>query len=162
MRTITICRPFSLFLIFVLGVVALSAQAIEPPASGLMTVHVAKTHIRAKPSVIGEILATVSYREQVLVYESGNGWAKVAVPGSTRYGYMFLSALTARTISPVDAGEAASGISGTEIALAGKGFNESLEESYRQNAHVDFSWVDRMESYDYPSEALVGFLAGAP
>lgn len=162
MKTFTIRRSLSLFLFVALGVVALNAQAVDLPASGLMTVHVAKTQIRAKPSVIGEILATVAYREQVLVYESRDGWAKVAVPGSTRYGYVFLSALTARIISPVDAGEAASGISGTEIALAGKGFNESLEESYRQNAHVDFSWVDRMESYDYPSEALVGFLAGAP
>ena len=162
MTTITIRRLLSFFLIVVMGVVSLSSQAVDPPALGLMTVHVAKTQIRAKPSVIGEILATVAYREQVLVYESGDGWAKVAVPGSTRYGYMFLSALTARTISPVDAGEAASGISGSEIALAGKGFNESLEESYKQNAHIDFSWVDRMESYDYPSEALVGFLVGAP
>ena len=162
MKTITIRRPLSLFLIVVLGMLALNAQALEPAAPGLMTVQVARTQIRARPSVIAPILATVEYREKVLVYESGEGWAKVAVPGSTRYGFMFLSALTAKTISPADAGDAASGISGTEIALAGKGFNESLEESYKQNAHVDFSWVDLMESYDYASKALVEFLAGAP
>lgn len=162
MKTITIRRPLSLSLIVVLGMLALNAQALEPAAPGLMTVQVARTQIRARPSVIAPILATVEYREKVLVYESGEGWAKVAVPGSTRYGFMFLSALTAKTISPADAGDAASGISGTEIALAGKGFNESLEESYKQNAHVDFSWVDRMESYDYASKALVEFLAGAP
>ena len=162
MNTIMIRRPVSLFLIIFMGMMAHYVQAAEPSAPGIMTVQVARTQIRAKPSVIAAILATVEYRERVVVYESGDGWAKVAVPGSTRYGYMFLSALSARIISPADAGEAASGITGTEIALAGKGFNESLEESYRQNGHVDYSWVDHMERYDYASETLVGFLAGAP
>jgi len=159
---ITIRRPAQLLLVTLLGIIVLHAQALEPTAPGTMTVQVAKTQIRERPSVIAAILATVEYKARVIVYENRDGWAKVGVPGSTRYGYMFLSALTSRTISPANAGEAASGISGTEIALAGKGFNESLEESYRQNAHVDFSWVDRMESYDYASETLVGFLAGAP
>jgi hypothetical protein len=162
MNTIMIRRPVLLFLVIFMGMAALCVQAAEPPATVVMTVQVAKTQIRARPSVIAAILDTVEYKERVVVYSSGDGWAKVAVPGSTRYGYMFLSALTAKTISPIDAGEAASGITGTEIALAGKGFNESLEESYRQNVRVDFSWVDRMESYGYASETLVGFLAGAP
>ncbi|HWR13112.1 MAG TPA: hypothetical protein VN445_14910 [Rectinemataceae bacterium] len=130
-------------------------------AARVMTVHVTKSQIRESPSVIAPILATVAYRAKVSMYASVDGWAKVQVPGSTRYGYMFMSALTEKTIDASDAGKAASGITGSEIALAGKGFSESVEESYRKNSRVDYSWVDAMERYAYPSETVIGFLAGS-
>jgi hypothetical protein len=125
-----------------------------------MTVQVARSQIREKASVIAPILATVEYRAKIIVYESKDGWARVQVPGSTRIGYMFISALTEKIISSSDAGKAASGVSGTEIALAGKGFSEAVEETYRKNSQMDYFWVDAMEDFSYSSEALVGFLAG--
>lgn len=162
---------WALFLILFSGTAALQAQpgadtpggALQGGAAkpGVLTVQVARSQIRAAPSVIAPILATVEYRTKVIVYENRDGWAKVQVPGTTRIGYMFLSALTEKTISSSDASKAASGVTGTEIALAGKGFNESVEESYRKNSHVDYSWVDVMEDFSYSSEALVGFLTGA-
>lgn len=125
-----------------------------------MTVQVAKTQIRASPSVVAPILATVEYRAKIAVYESADGWAKVQVPGSTKIGYMFLCALTEKTIRGFSAGKATSGVTSGEIALAGKGFNESVEESYRKTSHVDYVWVDVMEDFEYSPELLIGFLNG--
>ncbi len=150
-----------IFLLVFLGIVPLQAQSAGLSPSGEMTVQVSVTQIRAAPSAIAPVLATVEYRAKVFVHESREGWAKVSVPGMTRYGYMFLSALTSKAVAPASPGDAVPGVTGTEIALAGKGFNESLEETYSQSAHVDFSWVNTMESWAYEAEALVGFLAGA-
>jgi hypothetical protein len=158
---------FALILFLSPGAITLYAEAgaATPGAKSVpvtMTVQVTRSQIRESPSVIAPILATTTYRNKVVVYESKDGWAKVQVPGSTRYGYMFMSALTEKTISASDAGRAASGITGSEIALAGKGFSESVEESYRKSSGADYSWVDVMEGYAYSPETVVGFLAGAP
>jgi len=155
----------ALILFFSLGAMTLHAEtgAAAPGAKSVpvaMTVQVTRSQIREAPSVIAPILATIVYRNKVIMYESKDGWAKVQVPGSTRYGYMFLSALTEKTISSTDAGKAASGITGSEIALAGKGFSESVEESYRKSSGADYSWVDAMEGFAYSPETVVGFLAG--
>jgi len=157
----------ALILCFSLGGMTLHAEAgaAAPgakPAPVAMTVQVTRSQIRESPSVIAPILATIVYRNKVVVYENKDGWAKVQVPGSTRFGYMFMSALTEKTISSTDAGRATSGITGSEIALAGKGFSESVEESYRKSSGADYSWVDAMEGYAYSPETVVGFLAGAP
>jgi len=155
-------------LIFILasGAAFLHAQEAaeaqgQAAKSGMMTVQVARTQIRSAPSVIAPILAHVEYRMKISTWESKDGWIRVQVPGSTRIGYMFLSALTEKNISSSDASRAASGVTGTEIALAGKGFNETVEESYRKNSRVDYFWVDLMEDYAYQPEVLVGFLTGS-
>lgn len=149
----------ALFLMIGAGISSLQAQ-VSAKAPGTMTVQVAKSQIRDAPSVIAPILAFVEYRTKVTVYESKDGWAKVQIPGSTRLGYMFLSALTEKNISASDAGKAASGVSTTEIALAGKGFSDAVEQSYKNTAHIDYSWVDVMEHYEYSPETLIGFLNG--
>lgn len=154
-------RKFALALFLLFGLIpfSLSAQAAAK-SPGSMTVQVAKSQIRDAPSVIAPVVAFVEYRTKVIVYETKDGWAKVQIPGSTRLGYMFISALTEKNISASDVGKAASGVSGTEIALAGKGFSNAVEQSYRKSSHVDYSWVDAMEDYSYSAETLVGFLSG--
>ena len=149
-------------LVFLLLAAAVTyAQGAAPlPDAGAMTVQVAKSQIRESPSVIAPILATVLYREKLLVYENKDGWAKVRVPGSTKIGYIFSSALSAKPISASVPGSAASGVTGTEIALAGKGFNEAVEESYKNSVHVDYFWVDEMEDFEYPPDVCIRFLAG--
>ena len=53
--------------------------------------------------------------------------------------------------------------SADEIAAAAKGFNEEVEESYRaDNAELDFTWVDTMESWTVSAvEAEEFFAQGA-
>ena len=154
-------RPSGALAFFLLAAALTRAQGAAPlPDPGAMTVQVAKSQIRESPSVIAPILATVLYKEKLLVYENKEGWAKVGVPGSTKIGYIFSSALSAKPISASVQGGAAPGVTGTEIALAGKGFNEAVEESYKNSVHVDYFWVDEMEGFEYPPDVCVRFLAG--
>lgn len=130
------------------------------PAPVSMTVQVAKSSIREFPSAVAPVLATVEYRAKVLFYSSKDGWAKVQVPNSTRFGFMFLSALAVKSIPPGGVESALPGVSNPEIALAGKGFNASIEDSYKKSAHVDYSWVDAMESFGFSPEICAQFVAG--
>jgi len=125
-----------------------------------MTVQVAASQIRETPSVVAPIVVAVTYRQKLFVFETMNGWTKVRVPGSSRYGYIFASALTVKTIPNAVSGAAVQGVSVAEISLAGKGFDQSLEEGYRTSANIDFFWVDAMEKLSYPAEACVQFLSG--
>jgi hypothetical protein len=153
----------ALGLLLVLSAVGLYAQGAAPvPMAGAMTVQVAKSQIRESPSVIAPILATVFYREKLFVYENKDGWARVRMPGSAQSGYIFASALTGKPIPSSSPGDAIPGVTGSEIALAGKGFNEAVEESYKNSAKVNYFWVDVMEDFEYPPELCVRFLAGKP
>lgn len=137
---------------------AVPAKAVS---AGEMTVQVGKAQIWQAPSVVAPVLASLAYKDQVLVLGSSEGWAKVRVPGSTKVGYMFMSALTRRPVSSSAAEAAVPGITAGEIALAGKGFNDSVEESFRKSTHIDYAFVDAMEAYAYSPDVAAGFLNGA-
>ncbi len=151
-----------LFLLVLFSCVAARAWAVnnqDEPAT--LSVQVSRSQIRAQPSALAPILASLSYGEQVRVYESASdGWVKVYLPNSTRLGYMYLSALTQTSLDAGSLKPAEQGFSGGEIALAGKGFSESTEQAYRQSAQVDYAPVDAMEDFEYGQDALVGFLEG--
>lgn len=157
-------RSFVIFLLifsFATGVGTLYASSGAAPVQALR-VQVSKSQIREYPSALAPILATLAYGEAVNAYEAANaGWIRVQVPGSSRLGYMLVSALTEKTMDLSGGGLAETGVSGTEIVLAGKGFNESAEEAYRQNSNLDYASVDAMEDFDYPQEALAGFMEGS-
>ena len=149
-----------LLLLFLFGVTRAWALSGQSEAT-VLSVQVSRSQIRAYPSALAPILATLAYGEQVRVFEApSEGWVKVYLPGSTRLGYMFLSALSQSSLEGGSLKPAEQGFSGSEIALAGKGFNESAEQAYRQSSDVDYAPVDAMEDFEYSQVALVGFLEG--
>ena len=155
-------RAFALAMLF-----AGAAAFGQGQVSALMTVQVGKAQVWQAPSVVAPVLASLAYKAKVLVLGSSEGWAdaqgwaRVQVPGSTKVGYMFMSALTQRPVSSSAAEAAVPGITASEIALAGKGFNDSVEESFRKSTHIDYAFVDAMEAYAYPPDEAAGFLSGA-
>jgi hypothetical protein len=46
-----------------------------------------------------------------------------------------------------------------ELALAGKGFNSRVEERFRaEHPGLDFTWIDRMETFEASPEQVRSFL----
>ncbi len=136
---------------------AWAATSQDEPS--VLSVQVSRSQIREYPSALAPILATLSYGEQVRIFGTpSDGWAQVYLPGSTRLGYMYLSALTQVRLDASELKPVAQGFSGGEIALAGKGFSESAEETYRRNSQVDYAPVDAMEDFEYGQETLEKFL----
>jgi uncharacterized protein YgiM (DUF1202 family) len=124
-----------------------------------MSVNVKETKIRATPSYLGRILGVARDGDRLEVLEKQNGWAKVNLPSGKGQGWVNLSALQEKRIA-LKAGDAAAagGASSGEVALAGKGFNKEVEAQYRDETQLDYTWIDRMESYRVSPEQVLAFL----
>lgn len=144
--------------------VVLAAQAAPalfgpsgPPAE--MSVQVQSGQVRATPSFLGQVVATVKYGDRLDVVEQQNGWTKVRTPAG-KEGWMHDSALTRkRVVMKAGAEDVQASASGEELALAGKGFNSDVEAEFKnQNKDIDFTWVDRMLKYKVTPEEMRAFL----
>lgn len=142
-----------------LSLFLLLAAAVLAPALEQMSVTVKETQLRASPGYLGKVLGSVKYGDRLDVLEKANGWAKVNLPGGKSQGWVPLSALTVKKIV-FTAGEAggSSGASSGEVALAGKGWSHEVEAKYREESQLDYTWVDRMETYRVSPEQLLAFL----
>lgn len=144
-------RVVLVVLISVSVVTALCAQT-------MMSVEVRETQVRSTPGFLGRIDAVLNYGDRVEVLEETQGWARIRHGVST--GWVHASALTTRRIV-MQAGEAdvQRAATSSEVALAGRGFNQEVEDRYRAESGLDYDTVDRMEGYALDPERLAAFLS---
>lgn len=127
--------------------------------SKMMSVQVKKCQVRNQPSYLGKIVSDLAYGDQVSILEEKESWLNVK-PASKAGGWVHVSALSTKEIvlakgsAPVQ-----SSTSSEEIALAGKGFNEQVEQEFKkQNRNIDFTWVDKMEKIVIEQKEIQSFL----
>lgn len=150
------CRQGWIVSLYVLLFTPLLAQA----ETRTMTVQVRETQVRATPSFLGAIVASVKYGDALNVLESGDQWYRVEVPGTSRVGWIHASALTAKRLQ-LRAGQqdVSAAASSGELALAGKGFNAAIESEFRRTRKdVDYTWVDRVERLNASIAEIRSFL----
>ncbi len=129
-------------------------------ASEVMSVQVRTTKLRSRPSFLGSTVAEVGYGAQMTVISSRGPWVQVTAPdGET--GWLHQSALSEDELAMVSGTiDANTGASGEEIALAGKGFNDQVENEYqKKHSELDYTWVDLMEKMVITPEQAEVFLA---
>ena len=125
-----------------------------------MSVQVREGILREKPSFLGKKVAEIFYGEMVEVLQESGDWSKVKLPGKGPSGWVHTSSLTEEEIV-LGAGQAdvSHSATGDELALAGKGFNQQVENEYRsRNPKVDFAWIDKMEQFRVSPEQVQAFL----
>ncbi len=129
-------------------------------AGQVMSVQVRTSNLRSRPSFLGSTISEMVYGTQVRVGSRQGPWVQVTGPDG-RTGWLHESALSEDELAMVSGdAEAATGASSEEIALAGKGFNDQVEQEYRnQNQDLDFQTVDRMEKIVITPEQAAAFLA---
>ncbi len=122
-----------------------------------MSVQVQQSKVRATPSQLGSVVDTVEYGDVVNVGELQKGWYSVTTTDGKK-GWLHESALSNKPIA-MHAGtaDAATGVSSDEVALAGKGFNEQVEAKLKADGTLDFTWVDRMMTFNISPEQIVTF-----
>lgn len=125
-----------------------------------MSVTVKQTQLRDKPSYLGKILGPLSYGDRVTVLDQSNkAWFKVTAPDG-KQGWVSASALTTKKIELAAGSEnVQQGASSGEVALAGKGFNETVEKEYRADGKLDYTWVDRMGQMTVSPDQLATFIS---
>jgi len=146
---------FSALVFSVLFLSALSAQAGKTIS---MSVQLKIAEIRATPSFTGKVLAKLEYGTRVDTFETKDGWVRVKVPATGVQGWMSQSALTVKKIVMTGGGQTASGVNSSEVALAGKGFSKEVEAQYRADSKIDYTWVDKVETFTNPVEEVATFL----
>lgn len=135
------------------GIVLLAAATAALAAMGTMSVQVRETQVREKPSFLGKIVTTLSYGDRVEIIEEKGAWQR------SEQGWLHKSALSSKTIVlKAGAADVQHSASGDEVALAGKGFNKEVEDEYRQRNSLDYSWVDRMETYIVSQDQMMVFM----
>jgi uncharacterized protein YgiM (DUF1202 family) len=125
-----------------------------------MTVQVKKCQLRNKPSFLGKIITNLAYADQVTVEQKKVDWYRVIPVNNKKGGWVHISALSTKEIvlNP-DSKDIENAASSDELALAGKGFNEEVENDFKKkNKNVDFIWVDRMEKIVVASNEMQSFL----
>ena len=134
-----------------------AAAALTVGAQSQMSVTVKEAQVRANPSFLGPMVGVLAYGARVSVLAEQAGWMRVSIPGG-REGWVHGSALTQKRIVLQAGSDVQRGASSGEVALAGKGFNQEVEDRYKEERSLDYTWVDRMEAIVVPPEQSVVFL----
>lgn len=127
----------------------------------LMSIQIRQGHVRQAPSFLSAVQGVLPYGAQVRVQSEQEDWVNVLCHQSGLSGWLHASALTPKKIilDPSDKDVSVSA-SSDEYALAGKGFNEDVENRFRAgNPHLDFSWINRMETFNVSAQDKQNFLS---
>ena len=125
-----------------------------------MSVQVKQGQVRATPSFLGKVVATLAYGDRVETLEEKGGWIRIVPPGGKAPGWMHSSALSQkRIVLKAGTKEAELAASSGELALAGKGFNADVEAAFKaSNKGIDFTWIDRMQNMNVPPDKILAFV----
>jgi len=127
--------------------------------AGSLNVQVRNGKVRATPSQLGKVVADVAYGAKVEAGTLQNGWYPVTLPDG-KTGWLHESALTKkRIVMSAGTGDAATGASSDEVALAGKGFNAQVEAKMKADGKLDYTWVDRMAAFKVSEDQIASFRA---
>ncbi|MCL2318997.1 MAG: hypothetical protein FWC45_02850 [Treponema sp.] len=97
---------------------------------------------------------TLQMGDQVTVLQVNGSWAEVkSVANASLSGWTSVSNLSARQIVSTGTGASAS-----EIALAGKGFNQEIENSYKTQGTLNYADVDKTEAIKVSQDDLYKFV----
>lgn len=131
-------------------------------ASALMaatvTVMVQETQIRKRPQFYAPSVATARLGDKLETSGAQNGWYPVSSDDGE--GFVHESAVTSKKVNLSSAKSiGAGGTSAEEITLAGKGFNEQVERSYKgKSKGVNFAAVDAMEKRKATDAEILKFM----
>jgi SH3-like domain-containing protein len=147
MKRVILCAALSLC-----AAAGLCAQSL---VGKTMYVTAKTIEVKSSTAFFADTLGSLTYGAPVSVLQEYGKWAlvKSAEPPEIK-GWVAAASLTAKRIIVGSATSA----SADEIALAGKGFNQEVENAYRQNGALNYEAIDAMEAIRIPNRQLFSFL----
>ncbi len=124
-----------------------------------LMVKVQTTYLRKEPKFYASTIAVLQAGELVEKISAANGWYQVKTAQGL-VGWLHSSAVQTGKfdLATTDRSLTAKATA-DEIALAGKGFNKQVEESFKaQHSEADFAAVDRMLEVKVTQNQLLKFL----
>jgi hypothetical protein len=147
-------KRYVIFLVFAL--LMITGAAGQSLRGKTMYISTKTAQIKSSTGFFAGTRGTLRYGDQVTVLQDQGAWVEVrSVSRAPISGWMKSAGLTARRITT---GSSTTSASASELALAGKGFNEEIEKSYQDGNGLDYSLVDRMETQVVSEDELYAFL----
>ncbi|MDR1238603.1 MAG: hypothetical protein LBK27_00655 [Treponema sp.] len=146
-------KQYAVFFIFILWTGgSAGAQMIRGG-----TVYAAAKTIALKSSTgfFARTQGTLAYGDRVTVIQIKGKWAEVrSAARSSLSGWTASSNLTAKRVVPGSSSTATN----QEVALAGKGFSEEVENAYKADGNLNYADVDKTEAIIVSEQDLYQFL----
>lgn len=120
-------------------------------------VSVKSTYLKSSQELFSSKICNMTYGDCLIVLESNEKFSKVCLqqnPSLT--GWISNGSITKKKISKKST---ASGASQEELALAGKGFSKSAEETFKKGkANLNFDQIDKIEKISIKDSELAQFI----
>ena len=140
---------------FILCLCIATIAAAQVAKGGTLFVAAKSVALKSSTGFFARTLATLNYGAQVTVLQVNGKWVEVySVSNTAQRGWTASANLTAKRIVAGTANTA----SAKEVALAGKGFNQDVENNYKTKSGINYADVDRTESQSVSEEELYQFL----
>ena len=144
-----------LIILLVMGLAVVGFAAAQASRGGTMYVAIKSVALKSSTGFFASNRGTLSYGSRVTVLQVSGRFVEVrSATNSSLTGWTQTSNLSARQVV------AGAGTTATarEVALAGKGFNQEVEASYRTRGTYNYSDVDRVEAISVNESGLRRFL----
>jgi len=133
-------------------VASATAQASK---GGTMYVAAKTVELKSSTDFFASAKGTLAYGAVVTVLQVNGKWAEVrSSGGSPVSGWTSVANLSAKRI----VSGATTGATANEVALAGKGFNQEVENTYKAGGALNYADVDRAEALKVPKQELRNFI----
>jgi len=122
----------------------LPAQAIK---GGTMYITAKSVEIKSDTGFFSSVRGTLQYGAAVTILQIDGKWAEVrSTANSSVTGWTPVANLSAKRIVAGSGGASGGGgATASEVALAGKGFNQEIENAYKAGGKLNYAAVDEIE-----------------
>jgi uncharacterized protein YgiM (DUF1202 family) len=145
-----------LFVLMIFGLIMVSAAAAQFSRGSTAYVAAKTAQLKSSTGFFAGSRGSLAYGDQVTVLQVKGKWAEVrSAAQSSLSGWTSSSNLTAKRVT---AGSASNSASSGEIALAGKGFSEEVENAYKAEGNLNYADVDKTETQVVSEQELYDFL----
>jgi len=141
--------------------VALLVVAVE--AGDSLFIQVRESELRSAPGFLSQIVADLTLGDELLYADGRAGWFQVTIAATGETGWIHEGSVRENKQTTLQlAGEGSTRtVTSREIALAGRGFSESMEGEYGSDNQLDFSQVDALEARRVNPQEIVEFVIAA-
>jgi uncharacterized protein YgiM (DUF1202 family) len=140
-------------ILFILFLCMVSTVIFAQKRGDTMYVAVQSVPLKSGTGFFAGTVGNLAYGAQVTVVAVNGKWVQVRSGSLT--GWTASSNLSSRRIVVQGNNRSASA---SEMALAGKGFSEEVEQEYKTEKDLNYSAVDALEKVKVPDQDLLGFI----
>jgi hypothetical protein len=142
------------FLLFIVTLMITGTLFAQVKKGSPAWVSAKTVELKSSTGFFASVRGTLQLGAEVSVLQVNGNWAEVrSLTNSSLSGWTAVSSLSARKI--VSSGTSASA---SEVAMAGKGFSQEVEDVYKTEGSLNYADVDRTEAITVSRDDLYAFV----